>query len=119
MLVVRQPDGTQSHVPEWMCLPAAAAASVCERPRFPLEALKELRLLVDAALSFGSDGKRGDQNGTVRGKRTKGSVRGGDEGRHTDGGQAAAAAAPGEPAAGGDEARNGARDWTRDAGGEQ
>jgi hypothetical protein len=32
MLVVRQPDGTLTHVPEWMTLPTAGNAEICDSP---------------------------------------------------------------------------------------
>ena len=44
MLVVRQPDGTLTHVPEWMTLPAAGDADIRDTPRFPLAVLRDLRL---------------------------------------------------------------------------
>jgi hypothetical protein len=50
MLVVRQPDGTLTHVPEWMTLPTAGSAEICDSPCFPLAVLRDLRLTADAAL---------------------------------------------------------------------
>jgi hypothetical protein len=41
MLVIEQPDGTLTHVPEWMTEPAAAIAEVRDAPRFPLAVLRD------------------------------------------------------------------------------
>ena len=59
MLVVRQPDGTLTHVPEWMCAPTAASAPIREGARFPLEVLRKLRIAADAALALLSPSVRG------------------------------------------------------------
>lgn len=66
MLVVRQPDGTLAHVPEWMCAPTAAEAAIRDGARFPLEVLQELRTAADAALAFLSGCNDGRGHDTAR-----------------------------------------------------
>ena len=48
--VVRQPDGTLAQIPTWMCFPDAAAMTVTDRPRIALDALRDLRSVIDAVL---------------------------------------------------------------------
>lgn len=67
MLVVQQPDGTMTHIPEWMCSPAAAALDFTQQPRLSLAALRILRLEIDTVLSSfmeTSDGERHDPGKT-------------------------------------------------------
>ena len=66
MLVVQQPDGTLAHVPEWMCAPTAAHASIRDGARFPLAVLQELRIAADAALASLSGGNDGRGHDTAR-----------------------------------------------------
>ena len=48
--VVRQPDGTLAQIPTWMCFPDAAAMMVTDQPRIALDALRDLRSVIDAVL---------------------------------------------------------------------
>ncbi len=64
MLVIRQPDGTLSQVPAWMCAPSAAALMVRERAQLPLTVLCSLRQILDAVLSSCSDSVGGAKDGT-------------------------------------------------------
>ena len=64
ILIVRFPDGLQLAVPEWMLSP-----QVCQRltdqlePRIAIEALEELRRLIDAqTLVFGRDAGSGAES---------------------------------------------------------
>jgi hypothetical protein len=75
MLVVEQPDGTLTHVPEWMCAPTAASAAIRDGTRFPLEVLLELRIAADAALASLSGSNDGRAHGTARIGRAARSVR--------------------------------------------
>ena len=90
VLVVEQPDGTLTHVPEWMCAPAAGGHTIQDVPRLPLATLRALLLLAEVALSSGSDRDDGGQHGELSDTRAAGSV-------HDDGN------GDGQPAAGGDE----------------
>jgi hypothetical protein len=79
VFVVRQPDGTLTHVPCWMMQEAAAHHGVCAEPLLALPHLRDLRIEVDALLVFlRSDSKtekgQEDANGDPSAKR---SVRGG------------------------------------------
>jgi len=47
-LIVEQGDGTRSLLPMWMTSPDAATFPLVESPRFPIEALRRLGLLVDS-----------------------------------------------------------------------
>ncbi|MFY7916999.1 MAG: hypothetical protein ACOVPA_20300 [Rubrivivax sp.] len=49
-LIIRQPDGTRAHVPQWMTLPSAGDVSMHAPARLSLAALRAMRLEVDAAL---------------------------------------------------------------------
>lgn len=75
MLVIEQPDGTLTYVPEWMCAPTAASAAIRKGTRFPLEVLRELRIATDAALASLSGCNDGRGHGTARIERTARSVR--------------------------------------------
>ena len=62
-LVVRQPDGTLSCLPEWMTRPEASAFDVRDVPVLPRRALAALRAVVDACFSSETEpmeGERGD-----------------------------------------------------------
>jgi hypothetical protein len=79
VFVVRQPDGTLTHVPCWMMQEAAAHHVVCAEPLLALPHLRDLRIEIDALLVFlRSDSKteKGQENahGDPSAKR---SVRGG------------------------------------------
>ncbi|MCM8738561.1 hypothetical protein M5E06_31055 [Azospirillum sp. A1-3] len=107
MLVVEQPDGTVTHVPEWMTTPAAGNASLCDALRFPLGVLQELRLTTDAALSLLRERRNGGRYETPQSDRATRPV-------HADaaddcppaGGSATAAATSGTAPAGGAGERN-------------
>jgi hypothetical protein len=78
VFVVRQPDGTLSHVPCWMMREAAAHHVVCPEPLLALPSLRDLRIEIDAVLVFlrsGSKGK-GEENAHCDSP-VKRSVRGG------------------------------------------
>ena len=79
VFVVRQPDGTLTHVPCWMMQEAASRHVVCPDPVLALPHLRDLRIEIDALLVF----LRSDSN-TEKGKEdahrdpsAKRSVRGG------------------------------------------
>jgi hypothetical protein len=79
VFVVRQLDGTLTHVPCWMMREAAAHHVVCPEPLLALPHLRDLRIAVDALLVFlRSDSKteKGQQD-AHRGPSAKRSVRGG------------------------------------------
>ena len=57
-LVVRQPDGTLTCLPEWMTCQEASALHVRAVPRLPRQALAALRAVVGAF--FSSDAERGE-----------------------------------------------------------
>ena len=50
-LIIRQPDGTRAHIPQWMTLASAASVSKPPLPRIPLMALHALRRDLDVVLS--------------------------------------------------------------------
>ena len=79
MFVVRQPDGTLTHVPCWMMREAAAHHVLCPEPLLALPNLRDLRIEIDALLVFlRSDSKtEKGQEDARRNSRAKGSVRGG------------------------------------------
>ena len=62
-LIVRQPDGTHLHVPEWMTHPESAGGAHHWPPRLPLASLTALRSAVDGVLSLPS-GVTPNQGGT-------------------------------------------------------
>ncbi|MYA96314.1 MAG: hypothetical protein F4X91_07890 [Nitrospinae bacterium] len=59
MVIIRHPDGTQMHVPEWMTRPDAALLEVRDVPRISLRALGELRNLIDTFLPVPDQARRG------------------------------------------------------------
>ena len=66
-LVVRQPDGTLTCLPEWMTRPTASAFDVRDVPVLPRQALAALRAVVDACFSSETEpmeGERGDAMAT-------------------------------------------------------
>ena len=65
MYVVRQPDGTLAQIPSWMCSPDAAAMAVTDRPRLALDALRELRSLLDTRLPSFSHTDVGERHGNT------------------------------------------------------
>jgi hypothetical protein len=79
VFVVRQPDGTLTHVPCWMMREAAAHHVVCSEPLLALPNLRHLRIEVDALLVFlRSDSNREKgQEDAHRNPSAKRSVRGG------------------------------------------
>jgi hypothetical protein len=107
MLVIEQPDGTMTHVPEWMTEPAAGMAEVRDAPRLPLAVLRDLRMAADAALSLlcGQDsGGRHDASQSIHATRP---VRhDGTGGRPAAGDGEAASAASAAVASGGDYGRD-------------
>jgi hypothetical protein len=52
VFVIRQPDGTLTHVPCWMMQEAAAHHVVCPEPLLALPHLRDLRIEIDALLDF-------------------------------------------------------------------
>ena len=50
--VVEQRDGTLTHLPTWMAEESAARLDIVKQPRFSLEALTDLRRLVEESLSL-------------------------------------------------------------------
>ena len=52
MFVIRQPDGTLSHVPCWMMHEAAGHHVLCPEPLLALAHLRDLRIEIDALLDF-------------------------------------------------------------------
>ena len=50
-LIIRQPDGTRAHLPQWMTLPSAACVAMHSPPHISSSALRALRLELDAVLS--------------------------------------------------------------------
>ncbi len=79
VFVVRQPDGTLTHVPCWMMQEAAAHHVVCPEPLLALPHLRDLRIEIDALLVFlRSDSKtEKGQEDAYRDPSAKRSVRGG------------------------------------------
>jgi hypothetical protein len=56
LLVVNHPDGSLSHIPEWMTRPEAAVFNPCDRVVIPVRNLRDLRSTLDVLLSsFSSD----------------------------------------------------------------
>ena len=49
-LIIRQPDGTRAHVPQWMTCPAAEDVAMPAAARLSLTALRAMRREVDAVL---------------------------------------------------------------------
>jgi len=47
--IIIQPDGTKTYLPVWMTEPAAKSIPIVEKPKISLEALLELKKIVDAA----------------------------------------------------------------------
>jgi hypothetical protein len=79
VFVVRQPDGTLTHVPCWMMQEAASRHVVCPDPLLALPHLRDLRIEIDALLVFlRSDSKtEKGQEDAHRDPSAKRSVRGG------------------------------------------
>jgi hypothetical protein len=79
VFVIRQPDGTLTHVPCWMMQEAAAHHVVCPEPLLALPHLRDLRIEIDALLDFfRSDSKtEKGQEDAHRNPSAKRSVRGG------------------------------------------
>jgi hypothetical protein len=79
VFVIRQPDGTLTHVPCWMMQEAAAHHVVCPEPLLALPHLRDLRIEIDALLDFlRSDSKtEKGQEDAHRDPSAKRSVRGG------------------------------------------
>jgi hypothetical protein len=79
VFVVRQPDGTLTHVPCWMMQEAASRHVVCPDPLLTLPHLRDLRIEIDALLVFlRSDSNREKgQEDAHRDPSAKRSVRGG------------------------------------------
>jgi hypothetical protein len=79
VFVIRQPDGTLTHVPCWMMQEAAAHLVVCPDPLLALPHLRDLRIEIDALLVFlRSDSKTEKGQEDAHGDpSTKRSVRGG------------------------------------------
>ena len=79
VFVIRQPDGTLTHVPCWMMRKAAAHYVVCPEPILALPHLRDLRIEIDALLDcLRSDSKtEKGQEDAYRDPSAKRSVRGG------------------------------------------
>jgi hypothetical protein len=79
VFVIRQPDGTLTHVPCWMMQEAASRHVVCPDPVLALPHLRDLRIEIDALLVFlRSDSKtEKGQEDAHRDPSAKRSVRGG------------------------------------------
>ncbi|MDQ2762156.1 MAG: hypothetical protein M3Y22_01245 [Pseudomonadota bacterium] len=79
VFVIRQPDGTLTHVPCWMMQEAASHHVVCPEPLLALPHLRDLRIEIDALLDFlRSDSKtEKGQEDAHRDPSAKRSVRGG------------------------------------------
>jgi hypothetical protein len=113
VFVVRQPDGTLTHVPCWMMQEAAGHHVVCPEPQLALPNLRDLRIEIDALLVFlRSDSKtEKGQKDAHRGPSAKRSVRGGGaaDGSIASSEEPDAAAAPGNADRGfhGDSGRGG------------
>jgi hypothetical protein len=99
VFVIRQPDGTLTHVPCWMMQEAAAHHVVCPGPLLALPHLRDLRIEIDALLDFlRSDSKtEKGQEDAHRDPSAKRSVRGGGtaDGSIASSEEPDAAAAPG------------------------
>ena len=69
IVIVRLPDSLQLAIPEWMLIP-----EICERlrtearPRVSLDALAELRILIDTQLSMVAGDRRGCAESSAGGK---------------------------------------------------
>jgi hypothetical protein len=79
VFVIRQPDGTLTHVPCWMMQKAASRHVICPDPVLALPHLRDLRIEIDALLVFlRSDSKtEKGQEDAHRDPSAKRSVRGG------------------------------------------
>ena len=79
MFVVRQPDGTLTHVPCWMMQEASAHHVLGSEPLLALANLRDLRIEIDALLVFlqsDSNSEKGQED-AHRDPSAKRSVRGG------------------------------------------
>ena len=65
LLIVRHPDGSLSHVPEWMTSPEAAVFSPRSLVVIPVRNLRDLRNTLDALSSFSSDSDDGGGRGNT------------------------------------------------------
>ena len=115
VFVVRQPDGTLTHVPCWMMQEAAAHHVLGPEPLLALANLRDLRIEIDALLVFlrsDSNSEKGQED-AYRDPSAKRSVRGGGtaDGSIADPEEPDAGAAPGDADRGflGDSARGGGR----------
>jgi hypothetical protein len=115
VFVVRQPDGTLTHVPCWMMQEAAARHVICAELLLALPHLRDLRIEIDALLVFlRSDSKtEKGQEDAQRDPSVKRSVRGGGtaDGAIANSEEPDAAVAPGNADRGfhGDTRRGGGR----------
>ena len=62
MAIVRHPDGTQMHLPEWMTLPSAARLELRDIPRISLRALSDLRELIAPLLLAPEESRTGGRD---------------------------------------------------------
>ena len=62
ILIVRHPDRTQLHLPEWMTRPDAALLEVRELPRISLRALSDLRDLIAPLLLARDETRTGERD---------------------------------------------------------
>ena len=115
VFVVRQPDGTLTHVPCWMMQEAAAQHVLCPEPLLALSTLRDLRIEIDALLVFlrsDSNSEKGQED-AHRDPSAKRSVRGGGtaDGFIANPEEPDAATAPGDADRGflGDSGRGGGR----------
>ena len=75
MLVVRQPDGTLAHLPEWMSQPEAALLSITdEMPRLSVLVLAGLRATLDAVLASATTARRMEHDTAAGLRRAEGPV---------------------------------------------
>jgi len=115
VFVVRQPDGTLTHVPCWMMREAAARHVLGPDPLLALPSLRDLRIEIDALLVFlrsDSNSEKGQED-AHRDPSAKRSVRGGGtaDGFIANPEEPDAATAPGDADRGflGDSGRGGGR----------
>jgi hypothetical protein len=100
LLIVRHPDGSLSHVPEWMTSPEAAVFSPRSLVVLPVRNLRDLRNTLDALLSsFSSDSDDGGGRGNTTCRQSTKSVSTGDSAGSARASEALAIAA--QPVVGG------------------
>jgi hypothetical protein len=92
LVVIPQPDGSVACIPAWMTHESAARHKVCVEPHLSLDALRALRVEIDALLGFlrSDSGMEGAKHEAERRESTARPVR---HGRASDGADSSTAGA--------------------------